>query len=147
MNGNDPMKLNADGTGAVWIIGNEGINKPTWDAVNHGWWTGTASDVCLTPIKDKVYQITLTVGKQLRASDVNFKFFGQPDWGTEFHGKDGDYVLTTDSEIFGVGDGNSHDNGNIYLKDGASLNDGETYVLTIDLSSGTATGVLTVVKK
>lgn len=147
MNGNDPMKLNADGTGAVWIIGNEGINKPTWDAVNHGWWTGTASDVCLTPIKDKVYQITLTVGKQLRASDVNFKFFGQPDWGTEFHGKDGDYVLTTDSEIFGVGDGNGHDNGNIYLKDGASLNDGETYVLTIDLSSGTATGVLTAVKK
>lgn len=147
MNGNDPMKLNADGTGAVWIIGNEGVNKPTWDAVNHGWWTGTASDVCLTPIKDKVYQITLTVGKQLRASDVNFKFFGQPDWGTEFHGKDGDYVLTTDSEIFGVGDGNGHDNGNIYLKDGASLNDGETYVLTIDLSSDTATGVLTVVKK
>lgn len=147
MNGNDPMKLNADGTGAVWIIGNEGINKPTWDAVNHGWWTGTASDVCLTPIKDKVYQITLTVGKQLRASDVNFKFFGQPDWGTEFHGKDGDYVLTTDSEIFGVGDGNGHDNGNIYLKDGASLNDGETYVLTIDLSAGTTVGVLTVVKK
>lgn len=147
MDGNDPMKLKEDGTGAVWIIGNEGINKPTWDAVNHGWWTGQDNDVCLTPIKDKVYQITLTVGKQLRASDVNFKFFGQPDWGTEFHGKDGDYVLTTDSEIFGVGDGNGHDNGNIYLKDGASLNDGETYVLTIDLSSGTATGVLTAVKK
>lgn len=147
MNGSDAMKLNADGTGAVWIIGNEGINKPTWDAVNQGWWTGTASDVCLTPIKDKVYQITLTVGKQLRATDVNFKFFGQPDWGTEFHGKDGNYVLTTDSEIFGVGDGNGHDNGNIYLKDGASLTDGDIYVFTIDLSAGTAAGVLSIVKK
>ena len=147
MNGNDPMKLAADGTGAIWIIGNEGINKPTWNAVNHGWWTGTDSDICLTPIKDKVYQITLTVGKQLRASDVNFKFFGQPDWGTEFHGKSGDYILSTNSEIFGIGDGNGHDNGNIYLKDGASLKDGETYTLTIDLSAGTSAGILTVEKK
>lgn len=147
LNGNDPMKLNADGTGALWIIGNEGINKPTWSAVNHGWWTGTDSDICLTPIKDKVYQITLTVGKQLRASDVNFKFFGQADWGTEFHGKDGDYILTTDSEIFGVGDGNGHDNGNIYLKDGVILEDGDTYVLTVDLTQGTSAGTLSVEKK
>ena len=147
MNGNEPMILNADGTGAIWIIGNEGINKPTWSAVNHGWWTGTDSDICLTPIKDKVYQITLTVGKQLRASDVNFKFFGQPNWGTEFQGKDGDYVLTTDSDIFGVGDGNGHDNGNLYLQDGVILQDGDTYVLTIDLTAGTSAGVLKVEKE
>lgn len=84
MNGSEPMSLNGDGTGALWIIGNEGVNKPTWDAVNHGWWTGVDSDVCLTPIKAKVYQVTLTVGKQLRATGVDFKFFGQADWGIEF---------------------------------------------------------------
>lgn len=147
MNGNDPMSLNADGTGAIWIIGNEGINKPTWDAVNHGWWTGTDSDICLTPIKDKVYQITLTVGKQLRASDVNFKFFGQANWGTEFGGKAGDHCLTTDSNVFGIGDGNGHDNGNLYLLDGVTLQDGDTYVLTVDLSAGTSAGVLKVEKQ
>ena len=51
MNGSEPMSLNGDGTGALWIIGNEGVNKPTWEAVNHGWWTGVDSDVCLTPIE------------------------------------------------------------------------------------------------
>ena len=94
-----------------------------------------------------MYQITLTVGEQLSATDVNFKFFGQPNWGTEFKGNGGDYSLTSDSEIFGVGDGNGgHDNGNIYLKDGAVLKDGETYIFTVDLTAGCANGKLTVKK-
>lgn len=147
MNDNEPMKLNGDGTGAVWIIGNEGINKPTWDAVNHGWWTGTDNDVCLTPIKNKVYQITLTIGKQLRATDVNFKFFGQSDWGIEFKGKDSNYCISTDSEILGIGDGNGHDNGNIYLKEGVELQDGDIYVLTVDLTAGVDKAVMRVEKK
>ncbi len=147
MNGSEPMKLNGDGTGALWIIGNEGVNKPTWEAVNHGWWTGVDSDVCLTPIKDKVYQVTLTVGKQLRATDVNFKFFGQAAWGIEFKGKDNSHIISTESEVFGIGDGNGHDNGNVYLKDGVELKDGETYVLTVDLTAGVDKAVLKVEKK
>lgn len=145
MNGSEPMSLNGDGTGALWIIGNEGVNKPTWDAVNHGWWTGVDSDVCLTPIKAKVYQVTLTVGKQLRATDVNFKFFGQANWGVEFKGKDNSHLISTESEVFGIGDGN--DNGNVYLKDGVELKDGETYVLTVDLTAGVDKAVLKVEKK
>ena len=147
MNGSEPMKLNGDGTGALWIIGNEGVNKPTWEAVNHGWWTGVDSDVCLTPIKDKVYQVTLTVGKQLRATDVNFKFFGQAAWGIEFKGKDNSHIISTESEVFGIGDGNGHDNGNVYLKDGVELKDVETYVLTVDLTAGVDKAVLKVEKK
>lgn len=147
MNGDDPMKLNADGTGAIWIIGNEKVNKPTWQAINKGWNTGTATDVCLTPIAEKKYQVTLTIGKQLAATDVNFKFFGQADWGTEFKGTESDYRLTCDSEIFGVGDGNGHDDGNLYLKDGATLTDGDTYVFTIDLTAGTYNGKLIIEKK
>ena len=147
MNGSKPMSLNGDGTGALWIIGNEGVNKPTWDAVNHGWWTGVDSDVCLTPIKAKVYQVTLTVGKQLRATGVDFKFFGQADWGIEFKGKDNSHLISTESEVFGIGDGNGHDNGNVYLKDGVELKDGETYVLTVDLTAGVDKAVLKVEKK
>lgn len=147
MNGSEPMSLNGDGTGALWIIGNEGVNKPTWDAVNHGWWTGVDSDVCLTPIKAKVYQVTLTVGKQLRATGVDFKFFGQADWGIEFKGQDNSHLISTESEVFGIGDGNGHDNGNVYLKDGVELKDGETYVLTVDLTAGVDKAVLKVEKK
>ncbi len=147
MNGSEPMSLNGDGTGALWIIGNEGVNKPTWNAVNHGWWTGVDSDVCLTPIKAKVYQVTLTVGKQLRATGVDFKFFGQADWGIEFKGKDNSHLISTESEVFGIGDGNGHDNGNVYLKDGVELKDGETYVLTVDLTAGVDKAVLKVEKK
>lgn len=147
MNGSEPMSLNGDGTGALWIIGNEGVNKPTWEAVNHGWWTGVDSDVCLTPIKDKVYQVTLTVGKQLRATDVNFKFFGQANWGIEFKGKDNSHIISTESEVFGICDGNGHDNGNVYLKDGVELKDGETYVFTVDLTAGVDQAVLKVEKK
>ena len=147
MNGSEPMSLNGDGTGALWIIGNPGVNKPTWEAVNHDWWTGVDSDVCLTPIKDKVYQVTLTVGKQLRATDVNFKFFGQANWGIEFKGKDNSHLISTESEVFGIGDGNGHDNGNVYLKDGVELKDGETYVLTVDLTAGVDKALLKVEKK
>ena len=143
----DPISLYGDSTVALWIIGNEAFNNPTCDAVNHGWWTGVDSDVCLTPIKDKVYQVTLTVGKQLRATDVNFKFFGQANWGIEFKGKDNSHLISTESEVFGIGDGNGHDNGNVYLKDGVELKDGETYVLTVDLTAGVDKAVLKVEKK
>ena len=138
-----PATLQADGTGCIWIIGGEGINKPYLSAANnHGWWTGTEWDQPLSPVAEKTYQVTLTVGQQLKADDVNFKFFGQPDWGTEFHA-DGDYALTTDNPWFYVGP----NDGNIYLNDGVTLTDGDTYTFTIDLTAGTAAGKLTVKKR
>ena len=39
------------------------------------------------------------------------------------------------------------DNGNIFLKDGVTLNDGDTFVFTIDLTGGIGNGVLIVEKK
>ena len=137
-----PAALQADGTGSIWVIGGEGINKPNLSAANnHGWWTDPDWDICMAPVAEKVYQMTLTVGQQLKADDVNFKFFGQPNWGTEFHA-DGDYALTTDNPWFYVGP----NDGNIYLNDGVTLADGDTYTFTIDLTAGTANGKLTVKK-
>ena len=40
-----------------------------------------------------------------------------------------------------------HDNGNVYLKNGVTLKDGDTYVLTVDLTKGTQNAVLRSVKK
>lgn len=144
-----PASLQDDGTGAIWAIGSECINKPTLaDANNKSWWTDPDWDQCLAPIGGKKYRITLTVGQQLAATGLNFKFFGQPNWGVEFKGKDNTHLLTCESDIIGVGTGDDgHDNGNLYLKDGAVLTDGDTYVFTIDLSAGIKNGVLTVEKK
>lgn len=142
------MTLSADGTGAVWIIGDGIYGKPSYyDA--QGWWTDTDHDLCLAPVAEKKYQVTLTVGKQLKAGNsCNIKFYGQAGWGTEFKGSEGaEYRLTTDNPYIGVGDGNGHDDGNLYLKDGVTLNEGETYVFTIDLTAGVANGILSVEKK
>lgn len=147
--------LSADGSGALWVIGSDCICKPTYAQISgQGWWTDTDHALCLAPIKDKVYQITLTIGKQLQAdgSNLNFKFFGQAGWGIEFKGSGGTYYLTTDSNIFAVGDGTTeyqggHDDGNIYLRPGVTLTDGDTYVFTVDLTEGTDKGKLIVEKK
>lgn len=142
-----PATLQADGTGALWIIGGNGINKPFLSTSNNnGWWTGTEWDQAMAQVRAKVYQITLTVGEQLSATDVNFKFFGQPNWGTEFKGQGGDYHLDCDNEWFRVNAADS-DNGNVFVKDGVTLNDGDTFVFTVDLTGGVANGVLTVEKK
>lgn len=147
-NGADPAKLNADGTGAIWLIGDAIFGKPNYSNAQ-SWSTDTDHALSLAPIKPKVYQMTLTVGKQLKAGNsVNFKFFGQAGWGTEFKGKAADHYLTTTNTTFLIGDGTGgHDDGNIYLQDGLQLTDGETYVFTIDCSKGMAPATLSVQKK
>lgn len=147
--------LASDGTGYLWIIGSDCICKPGYAQISgQGWWTDTDHALCMAPISSKVYQITLTIGKQLKASagDINFKFFGQAGWGTEFKGTASDYHLSTDSSIFAVGDGTTtypggHDDGNIYLQNGVTLTEGDTYVLTVDLTAGCSDGKLIVTKQ
>src|SRR3712207_6021739 len=50
-----PTKLNADGTGALWIIGGNMFGKPNY---NHAqsWWTDTDHALCMAPVADKIYQ-------------------------------------------------------------------------------------------
>ena len=134
--------MQPDGTGAVWIIGDAVYGKPTF-AEAQNWWTDTDHALCMAPVAEKVYQVTFTIGQQLKGGNsTNFKFFGQAGWGIEF--KDaGDYVLTTDNPWFIVNAGD----GNIHLGDGVQLVNGETYVLTIDLTAGVKAGVLKVEKK
>ncbi len=146
----EPAKLQADGTGAVWIIGSDGLAKPSYTFIQgQGWWTDTDHALCMAQIRSKVYQLTFTVGKQLNPSSVNFKFFGQAGWGVEFKGKAGsEYRVTGNPVPFIIGEGTpGHDDGNIYLADGSTLNDGDTYVLTLDLSADPKNAVLTVTKK
>lgn len=132
--------------GQVWIIGSGGLAKPSYSVVNFGgWWTDPQHALAMARISDKVFQLTLTVGKELKATDVNFKFFGQAGWGTEWKGTAGEYSVRSTSDLFKIGDGNGHDNGNIYV-DG-TLHDGETYVLTLDLTAGPGAAVMSVERR
>jgi hypothetical protein len=141
MIGNDLAKLQEDGNGAVWIIG-EGIGKPKISSNQVGWNTDKA--LCLAPLGNKKYQITVKAGESINSNNINFKFFHQKGWGGEFGGTD----VTTASDIVFVGDGNNgRDSGNLGIKTGKVLESGKTYVFTLDLTSGNKKAVLTVAAK
>lgn len=142
LNGSNPATLNEDGTGAMWIIG-AGIGHPT--LANEVGWT-TENAICMAPIGEKTYRITGVGGKTIATNEINFKFFGQMGWGVELKGD----MLTTKSNLIGVGTGseadggNGHDNGNLFLQDGVTLQDNGIYVITVDCTQGINDAVMTV---
>lgn len=141
LDGSSPATLKSDGTGAVWVIGDQ-LGKPSYTENHVGW--NTSNALCMAPIGNKTYQMTLVAGESINANEINFKFFHQKDWGGEF----GSATLSSSSDIVFVGDGNNgRDNGNLGLVEGTTLEVGATYVFTVDLSAGSSSGVLTVVKK
>ncbi|TDS15823.1 DUF5125 domain-containing protein [Sphingobacterium paludis] len=140
MTGNNLATLHADGTGAIWIIG-EGIGKPSLG--NQVGWT-TEKALCLAPIGGKKYRITVVAGENISTNSINFKFFHQKGWGGEFK-NDG---LASNSDVIFVGNGsNGRDPGNLGIVSGKQLLNGATYELTVDLSGGNDKAVLTVVRK
>ena len=139
MDGNDTATLNEDGTGAIWIIG-ENIGKPSLS--NETGWNPDKA-LCFAPISEKVYQMTLVAGETISTSSINFKFFHQKDWGGEYKNE----TLTTESNLVFVGDGdNGRDSGNLGLVEGKTLEEGETYRLTVDLTAGRDNAIMVVEK-
>ncbi|MGQ1948480.1 DUF5125 domain-containing protein [Geofilum sp. OHC36d9] len=137
MSGDDTATLQDDGTGALWIIG-ENIGKPSLDNTT-GWDTNKA--LCLAPIAEKVYQITVVGGETIDLTSINFKFFHQKNWGGEYTNAE----LTTESDLVFIGDGtNGRDSGNLGIVDGKTFESNKTYVFTVDISAGKTNAVLTV---
>lgn len=139
--GSEPATLSQDGTGNVWIIG-DGMgypstsNQPAWEP---------SKAIPMAPTSDRTYQVTVVGGINININDINFKFFGQAAWadqipnGIELTGS----MLTSESDIIGVGTGeNGHDNGNLFLKDGVTLEANGIYVITLDLTGGVNNAVL-----
>lgn len=153
----NPATIQADGSGSLWIIGSDGIWKPQFSGIKgQSWWTDTDHATCMALVGTAKFQVTLTVGKQLTADgkNISFKFYGQPGWSpVEFKGSEGQqFRITTTNDVFAVGDGTTEyqggkDDGNIYLRNGKTLKEGDTYVFTVDLTGGADKGVLTVTKK
>ncbi|WP_437920939.1 DUF5125 domain-containing protein [Sphingobacterium sp. LRF_L2] len=137
LNGDNLATLNADGTGAIWIIG-QGVGKPGLS--NEVGWT-TEKALCLAPIGNKKYRITLVAGQQIKTTDINFKFFHQKGWGGEFKND----ALTTGSDLIFIGDGtNNRDAGNLGILAGKQLQNGMSYIFTIDVSAGIDKAILAV---
>jgi len=140
MNG-ELAKLQADGSGAVWIIG-EGIGKPSVSTNAVGWDTGKA--LCMVPLGNKKYQVTVVAGTTVNADNINFKFFHEKGWNGEFNNT----TLTTTSDVVFIGDGkNGRDAGNLGIVEGKTLENGATYKFILDLTEGNNKAVLTVEKQ
>ncbi len=120
-----------DGSGALWVIG-ENVGKPSSSTNAVGWTTENA--LCMAQVSDKVYQLTVTGGKTIDCDQINFKFFGQMGWGVELKGSEN--FTEINSSIVGVGDGNGHDDGNLYLLDGVTLSANTIYRFVVDLTGG-----------
>lgn len=139
--GSNEATLQPDGTGAIWIIGTD-VGKPSVAKNEVGWNTDKA--LCMAPVGNKKYQLTVVGGETVSVNSINFKFFHQKGWGGEY----GSESLTTGSDIIFVGNGsNGRDNGNLGIVEGKTLTAGKTYLFTVDVSGGISNAVLTVVEK
>jgi hypothetical protein len=119
-NENEVLTLNADGSGAPWVIGS-GVGKPKIGPS----WNTTDGAYPMVQVSDKVYQFTLSCPGQL-ASGADFKFFHQKGWGGEF--VKSDYAEINLAPAFGM-----TDSGNIQGKD---VIPGKGYQLILDLTGG-----------
>lgn len=114
--------LQDDGTGVVYIIG-ESIGKP--GVADAPGWTPEAA-LTMAPVEAKKYQVTVVGGQQIATDAVNFKFYGTKGWDNEYKSD----RMSTDSKLFMVNEGD----GNIHLQEGVTLEEGATYVITVDMT-------------
>lgn len=140
--------LDATAQGGLYLVGpGSSVGKP--------FYTGGTEPLLeqalpLAEVKDKVYQITFTVGEQLNPDYVDFAFYGSDAaWEPKFLGSEGSpYYLTSSSSYFRVGYGRlGHEDGHIYIPSPLRLKEGDTHTLTIDLSQGVSAAILTTEKK
>lgn len=86
----------------------------------------------MAPVGNKRYQLTLTAGRQLNVNHVDFKFFGQAGWGVELN-PTREYRISSTSDVFLIGHKavNGHSDGNVYVADGVTLQEGKPFVLSL----------------
>lgn len=136
------VRLNSDGKDAtfdgdgkgIWLMG-WGVGSPSLDG-QFGWTPGAA--YCMAEVAAGVYRFTgvagpekgSDIGMRFRTDYLSFKFFGQNGWGYEFAG-DNALTLTAAAALY------LKDAGNFELADGVTLEEGATYVITLDVNART----------
>ena len=137
MNGTEEATLGSDGHGAIWLMG-WGVGSPSQDA-QFGWTPGAA--YCMAEVAPKIYQFTgqagpehgSLTGQRFRTDYLSFKFFHQDGWGGELGGEQ--LTLIEGGDMIGG-------TGNFELVGGATLEEGATYRVTVDLTAGNDKGTI-----
>lgn len=148
----DALVLNADGTGlatlddqghgAVYFIG-YGFGSPA--TANEPAWT-TEKGICVPEAEPGIYRVTAqagpegstTPGQRFRINGWSGKFYKSRGWSDL-----GTLTLSEGSEaFFQITSG-----GNIEMAEGVSLEEGATYILTLDVTGGNDKPVLTMAKQ
>lgn len=145
MDGDNDASLSDSGHGAIWLMG-WGVGSPSLD-YQFGWNEGQA--YCVPEISSKKYQFIATagpehgssIGQRIRTDYLGCKFYFQNGWGGEFSNSNQLTVAAGSESLIKV-----LDSGNIEFADGASLEEGATYVLTVDLTAGNTKGVVSLKK-
>ncbi len=127
MNGNDLADL-SKGHDVVWCIGNTGIGQPTYEKNNINWSTGDKV-ICLAPLGNGIHELVLQAGVSLNTSSIDFKFFFQRGWGSEFTYST--YAVNTSTWFYA-----NNSDGNLKLVKDMTLKSGKYYVITLDISAG-----------
>lgn len=150
MNGDNDATLSADGHGAIWLMG-WGVGSPSLD-YQFGWNEG--NNYSVPEVSSKKYQFTgvagpehgSVIGQRIRTDYLGFKFFHQNGWGGEFSKNNRLTVAENSKSLIKVVDDGGNDDGNILLADGAILEEGATYILTVDLTEGNNKGIVSLEK-
>lgn len=125
--GNDIADMRK-GDDVIWCIGSAGTGQPSYSKNGINWSDGDKV-ICLTPLGNGKHQLILEAGKTINVGDINFKFFYQRGWGTEFTAEKISMGDKTTWFRINSSDGNIR-GGN------TGLTNGKFYTLTIDLSEG-----------
>ncbi|WP_321333890.1 DUF5125 domain-containing protein [uncultured Bacteroides sp.] len=127
MNGSALADL-TKGDDVIWCIGDGNIGQPSYSKNNINWSTGDKV-LCLAPLGNGLHQLILKANETIKVGNINFKFYYQRGWGTEFTADK--ISLGDDTTWFRVNaaDGN--------IRGGTTpLIAGKYYVITVDMSAG-----------
>ena len=81
---NKPLTLQADGTGELWMRGNNYFGKPSYASNAANWGQDISQCHAFAQVRPKVYRMTLVVGKQIDESQFDLKNYFQPGNGGAF---------------------------------------------------------------
>ena len=107
----------------------------------------------ISEIAPKKYQFTgvagpehgSSIGQRFRYDYIGCKFFYQNNWGGKISKNNRLTVVESSKALIKVID-EGNDDGNIVLADGVTLEEGATYVLTVDLTAGNDKGTVSLEK-
>ena len=81
---NNPLTLQDNGTGELWMRGNNCFGKPSYATNAANWGTDISQCHAFAQVSPKVYRMTLVVGKQIDTSNFDMKNYFQAGNGGGF---------------------------------------------------------------